>query len=164
MLRILRTTRATVTRSSPGSQSRRAKGKDGGYDLGLRFRNSLCETLPSGDYRAVRSEIDESGKTPKHNLRSTRKPGGIQQRLNVVLDESSTVSGLTTTSSQRILERRQRTDPAAVLYENTPHRGGNVKERDPRPSDHEQPAEDDKNHEREMNRKYEIGQRAVDQA
>lgn len=66
--------------------------------------------------------------------------------------------------AQRVLERRQRTDPATVFDEDPPDRGGNVEEREPRPAKYQQSAQHDKKDEREMNDQYEISERAVNQA
>lgn len=130
---------------------------------GWNFTTSLCDTVPSGEQHAIRSQIHDQSETSKHDLRPTREPGRIEHRLNVVLDESSTVSRLSAAHPERILEWRQRTDPAAVLDENAPDGGGNVNERHPRPAEHQQSAQHNEEDEPEVNDQYEIGERAVDQ-
>ena len=114
------------------------------------------------DYYTVGSQIDQQGEASQHDLRSTRETGRIEHRLDVVLDESSTVPRVAAALAERILERRQGTDPAVVLDEYAPDGGGNVWHRDPRPSEHQQSAQYDKEDEREVNDEYEISEGAVD--
>jgi hypothetical protein len=127
-------------------------------------KQSLCCPVHSRDYYTICGQIDEQGDTPEHDLRSTREPGGVEQRLDVVLNESSAVSRLPSAATERILERRQGTNPPGVLDENPPDGGGNVEQRHPGPAEHQQSAQYDKQDEREVNYEDEIGEGAVDQA
>lgn len=125
---------------------------------------SLRGTVPLCDYHGVSSQVYEQGESSQHDLRLSCESRWIEHGLHVVLNESTAVPRLPTEPPKRVLERRQRTDPAAVLDEYTPGRGWNVEKRQPWPAQHQQSAQHYEQHEREMTCQDEICESAVDQA
>src|SRR5688572_20740146 len=117
----------------------------------------------SRDYQSVGNQVYEQRETSKYDLRSTREPGRVNHRLNVVVDKSSSVPRLTAEPAKGVLEWRQRTNPARELDENSPDCGGNMEHRDPLPAEHQQSTQYDEENECEVNGQYEICESAVDQ-
>jgi hypothetical protein len=91
-------------------------------------------------HQAAQNELDVSGES-----------GGVQHRQDVVLDEITLIRRAACGGSERILQRRQRTDPARELDQCAPYRGGYMEVGHPSPSQHQQPAEHHEEHEYEMN-------------
>jgi hypothetical protein len=145
MVSLLHAARAAIPNIRPSAVSR-----------DIYISNNATPTIlqlafPSRYYNTVCGQIDEQGETTEHYLRSTREPGRIEQRLDVVLNEPATVSRFTSALTERILERRQGTDPPAVLDDHAPDGRRNVEQRHPPPTENEQSAQYDKEDEREMN-------------
>src|SRR5437773_9660215 len=81
-----------------------------------------------------------------------------------MIDKSAAIARSPRLRAQRIFEGSERTNPARVLDQDTPHCCGKMEPRQPWPAQHQQPAEHDEENECEMGQDYKIGQRAVDQA
>lgn len=77
----------------------------------------------------------------------------IQGAQEIVLDETAGVADLTCPRAQPVLERRERTDPAAVFDKYAPNGGGDVRPRESRPTQDQQSTEYDEENEREVDTK-----------
>ena len=115
-------------------------------------------------HHRVRSDIHQQCQTAQYDLSAAREAARIQHRLDIVLDESATVTSFAAPHSQRILERSEWAYPSAVLYEDSPNRRWNVQQRQPRPTQNEKSSQDDKQDEREMQYEYDVREGAVNQA
>ena len=68
----------------------------------------------------VHAQIDRNHETAQDELIVSSEAGGIEDRKDVVFDESAGITGLTGADPERVLQRRQWTDPASELDLNSP--------------------------------------------
>lgn len=99
----------------------------------------------------VNTQIERDNEEPDYELDVSRERGGIEDRKNVMFDETARVTSATRLSAQRVFERRQRADPARELDGGAPDCTGNVQVGQLRPPQYQQPTEDDEHHEEEVN-------------
>lgn len=116
---------------------------------------------PSPQQHAIRSKIQQQHDRAQHQLRRPRQSERIEQRNDVMIDESTLVTGLAAGAPQPVLERCERTNPTGVFDQDAPNRRRYVKPRKPRPAEHEHCARDDEDHEREMDGDDRIGKMMV---
>jgi hypothetical protein len=110
----------------------------------------------------VNDEIDSDHQRSQHQLNVVSEPRGIEHRKNVVLDETSLISGKPGSPPKRILQRGQGTDAASELDERSPRHCRQVQVDHLPPAQYQQPAEDDEEHEEGVDEDDEIGEH-VDQ-
>ena len=78
-----------------------------------------------------------------------------------MLNEPTGISCLTAADAQRILERRERTDPSGVLDQDSPDCSRNVQPRDPGPAHYEETPQNHEEDESEVDDQYEVSQPPV---
>jgi hypothetical protein len=110
----------------------------------------------------VHRGVDHNHDGAEDPLQLARQRGGIEDRQQILLDETGGIPGAAAAPPQPVLERRQRADPAGELDPGAPDRRRHVQPGDPGAPEHQQPAEDDEEHEREVDGDRRVGQNLKD--
>src|SRR5437773_3980286 len=118
-------------------------------------------SFPSQQY-TVGDEIQSQHERAQHRLRRSGEPGRIERRNHIMLDESAAVPFEPRAFAQRVLEGGERTDPAAVLDGDSPHRARDVYQGDPAPAPHEERAQHHESDEGYVQEHDTIGEDAVE--
>ncbi len=92
------------------------------------------------------------------------KGGRIDSWNDVVLDKSAGIARGARCTAQGVFEWRKRTDSARNFDEHTPEDSWKVQKRRPAPAESEKPTGHDKDDERQVEDKNEIGEGAIDHA
>src|SRR5207237_1154183 len=120
-----------------------------------------CESFASHQH-PVRHKIHQQHERAQHRLRGSGEPRRIESRNHIVLDESAAIPFEAGASAQRVLERGERTDPAAVLDGDPPQRARDVRQHHPAPPPREEPAQHHERDERHVHQHDAIGENAVE--
>jgi len=118
-------------------------------------------SAPAREERAVHCKIEREDDRSEHQLYATGESGRIQNRQQIMLDESAAVTGFPSARSECVLERCKRTHPARELDHHSPNRRGQMQPGQTRAPQNEQPTENDEPDECEVNYDDEISERAV---
>ena len=123
---------------------------------------------PSGTHRRlsvkderVHGQVEQKHQRAEHILCFAGQAFGVEHGQQVTSDEVAVVPGFTGAGAERVLERRERANPAAKLDCHAPDRGRQVCPQDFGPFQCQQPAKDDEQHEREMTDEHGIGKGGV---
>lgn len=109
-------------------------------------------SLPPGSPQdvGIDYQIEGDDEYTECNLDIAGERGGVEKRQDVMLDEATRVSRTAGLAPEPVLQRCEGTDPAAKLDRGSPDSGGNVQVREPGPPQHQQPAEQDEEHEEKV--------------
>jgi hypothetical protein len=133
---------------------------DGGEDLGaeaeggergigrgdrmLRYRN--CLHLSKNLH--VNADVDDQHDGADRNLQPAGQPRGVDDGHDVLRNEPAVVAGPASRAEEVVLPPGERAPPPEELDEHAPDRRRQMHPRQPRPPQHEQPAEEDEQYER----------------
>ena len=111
----------------------------------------------------VHNKIHYEDAGTEKQLNVSRKSGRIQQWKHIVLDERARVTLSAGSLSKRLLEGRQRTNPAGEFNQGSPHCRGDMYVCQPGPSQYQQPAQHYEQHEGKVDDDDEIGHMSAGQ-
>jgi hypothetical protein len=118
------------------------------------------ENLPSPE-PPINGGIEDHDHEAHNHLALSRESIWIEDWKEVICDEVAVIAGLARLRAQPILQRCQRTDPAAEFHDRTPHDGRQVYPHDKPPSQGKQPTEQDETHEGDVNEHDQVGEQAI---
>src|SRR5262249_13791354 len=120
-------------------------------------RSFYADRAGAGERFPVHKGIERKHENAEDNLCAAGQLVRVENRDDVVLDESAAISCLAAKPAPMVFERRERTDPAEEFDEHAPHGGRQVDPREKRPAQNEEAAQDHEQHETEVENDDEIG-------
>src|SRR4029077_17757260 len=101
----------------------------------------ILATQPAPHEHPVRDEIDDQDQRSQRRLTRPAQARGVEYRYEVVLHETAGVPRESRARAERVLELRQRADPAAVLDRHPPEGARHVRPDEAPPSPREETSE-----------------------
>ena len=123
---------------------------------------TLHGLTPSAKYEQVHAAVQEKHEKTEDHLKLSGQPCGVKEWQDVVLDETGLISRFSARFPEPLLQGRQRADPAGEFNEGSPTRRGKVEPYHPPPYQNQEPAEQDKKNEREMEKNKKVGQPVIE--
>ena len=114
-------------------------------------------------HEQVHAAVQEKHEKTEHDLNLSGQPGGVKKGQDVVFNEAGLIPPSSARFPDPLFQGRERADPAGEFNQGSPARRGKVKPYYPSPFQNQEPAEQDKQNEREMEKNEEIGQPVIEE-
>jgi hypothetical protein len=122
----------------------------------------VLATAQSPHQPGVDREIHGQHQETEADLEAPCEAGRIEQRKEVVLDETGLIAGTSRKVSQPVLERREGTGPIGKLDQRRPEDHRKVTPRDSWPSEDQEPAQDREHHKQQVDNNNQVCKCSVD--
>ena len=115
------------------------------------------------EHEEVHAAVEEKDDKAEDDLEPSGQPGRIQEGQDIVLNETGLIPPASSRLPEPLLQGCERTDPAGEFNEGSPTRRRQVEPYHPRPFQDQEPSEQDKKNEGEVEKNEKISQPVIEQ-